>query len=126
MMKMMRLGLFLTAFLLTPVPVLAGEILGIWLRDSGDEQVKFGQCGDAICGDVVWLKPGSDLNAKVGKRLFFDVRPSGANSWTGKAASSDTGSTYSGKMSVEGSTLITSGCIAGGLICKSANWKRVP
>jgi uncharacterized protein (DUF2147 family) len=24
------------------------------------------------------------------------------------------------------STLTTSGCIAGGLICKSANWKRVP
>jgi uncharacterized protein (DUF2147 family) len=124
-MKIMRLGLLLTAFL-TPGPVLASEILGIWLRDSGDEQVKFGPCGDAICGDVVWLKPGSDLNAKVGKRLFFDVRPSGANAWTGKAASSDTGSTYSGKMSVEGSTLITSGCIAGGLICKSVNWKRVP
>ena len=124
-MKIMRLGLFLTAFL-TPGPVLAGEILGTWLRDSGDEQVKFGPCGNAICGDVVWLKPGSDLNAKVGKRLFFEVRPSGANSWTGKAASSDTGSTYSGKMSVEGSTLTTSGCIVGGLICKSANWKRVP
>jgi hypothetical protein len=53
----------------------------------------------------VWLKLGSHLNAKVGKRLFFDMRPSGANSWTGKAASSDTGSIYSAKMSVEGSTL---------------------
>jgi len=125
-MKILRLGLASTVFLLTTSLGLADEILGTWLRDSGDEQVKFGPCGNAICGDVVWLKPGSDLNAKVGKRLFFDVRPSGANSWTGKAASSDTGSTYSGKMSVEGSTLTTSGCIVGGLICKSANWKRVP
>jgi uncharacterized protein (DUF2147 family) len=118
-MKIVRLCLILTAILLTARPGLADEILG-------DEQVKFELCGDAICGNVVWLKPGSDLNAKVGKRLFFDVRPSGANYWTGKAASSDTGSIYSGKMSVEGSTLTTSGCIAGGLICKSANWKRVP
>jgi uncharacterized protein (DUF2147 family) len=124
-MTTVRFGLTLTAFLLTVRPGLADEIFGTWLRDNGAEQVKFASCGDAICGDIVWLKPGSGLNAKVGKRLFFDMRPSGANSWTGKAASSDTGSIYSGKMSVAGSTLITSGCIAGGLICKSANWSRV-
>jgi uncharacterized protein (DUF2147 family) len=125
-MNLARLGISLTVFLLATSPGLADDILGTWLRDSGDEQVKFGPCGDAICGDIVWLKADSGLNAKVGKRLFFDMRPSGANSWTGKAASSDTGSIYSGKMSVEGSTLITSGCIAGGLICKSANWRKVP
>jgi uncharacterized protein (DUF2147 family) len=125
-MKIVRLRLALTAFVLTPSPSLADEVFGTWLRDTGDEQVKFELCGDAICGDIVWLKPGSGLNAKVGKRLFFDMRPSGANSWTGKAASSDTGSIYSGKMSIEGFTLIISGCIAGGLICKSANWRRVP
>jgi uncharacterized protein (DUF2147 family) len=125
-MNVARLSIGLSVSLLATSPGLADDILGTWLRDSGDEQVKFGPCGNAICGDIVWLKPDSGLNAKVGKRLFFDMRPNGANSWTGKAASSDTGSIYSGKMSVEGSTLITSGCIAGGLICKSANWKKVP
>ena len=125
-MNVMRFGLTLTAFLVTTNSGFADEILGTWLRDNGAEQVKFEPCGDAICGDIEWLKPGSGLNAKVGKRLFFDTRPSGANPWTGKAASSDTGSIYSGKMSVEGSTLTTSGCIAGGLICKSASWSRVP
>ena len=125
-MKIMRLCLVLMVFPLTASPSLADEIFGTWLRDNGAEQVKFEPCGDAICGDIVWLKPGSGLNAKVGKRLFFDMRPSGAHSWTGKAASSDTGSIYSGKMSIEGSTLSTSGCMVGGLVCKSANWRRVP
>jgi uncharacterized protein (DUF2147 family) len=125
-MNVARLGISLTVSLLATSPVLADDILGTWLRDSGDEQVKFGPCGDVICGDIVWLKPDSDLNAKVGKRLFFDMRPSGPNSWTGKAANSDTGSIHSGKMSVQKSTLITSGCIAGKLICKPANWRRVP
>ena len=74
----------------------------------------------------MWLKPGSASKAKVGQGLFFDMRPTGANSWTGKAANPDNGSIYSGKMSIEGSALSTSGCMAGGLICKSANWKRVP
>jgi uncharacterized protein (DUF2147 family) len=125
-MNVVRLALTLTAFLLTTSPGFADDVLGIWLRDNGNVQVKFETCGDAVCGNIVWLKPGSDSKARVGQRLFFDMRPSGANSWTGKAASPDDGSIYSGKMSVEGSTLITSGCIVGGLICKSANWRRVP
>jgi hypothetical protein len=79
-MNVARLGISLTVSLLATSPVLADDILGTWLRDSGDEQVKFGPCGDVICGDIVWLKPDSDLNAKVGKRLFFDMRPSGPNS----------------------------------------------
>jgi uncharacterized protein (DUF2147 family) len=125
-MKIVRLCLSLTALLLTASPGCADEVLGIWLRDNGALKVKFEPCGDAICGNVVWLKPGSDSKAKVGQRLFFDMRPVAANSWTGKATSPDSGSIYSGKMSIEGSTLSTAGCMVGGLICKTANWKRVP
>jgi len=125
-MKIVRLCLVLMVFPLTASPSLADEIFGTWLRDNGAEQVKFEPCGDAICGNVVWLKPGSESKAKIGQRLFFDMHPDGTNSWTGKAAAPDDGSIYSGKMSIEGATLSTSGCIVGGLICKSANWKRVP
>jgi uncharacterized protein (DUF2147 family) len=125
-MKIVRLCLALTAFLLATSPSRADDVLGTWLRDNGALQVKFEPCGDAVCGNVVWLKPGSESKAKVGQHLFFDMRATGANSWTGKAASPDSGSIYSGKMSIEGSTLSTSGCMIGGLICKSANWRRVP
>ena len=125
-MKIVRLCLALTAFLLTTSLSLADDVLGTWSRDNGAVHVKFEPCGDAVCGNIVWLRPGSDSKAKVGQRLFFDMRPTGANAWIGKAASPDNGSVYSGKMSIDGSTLATSGCIAGGLICKSANWRRVP
>ena len=125
-MNVVRLCLALMAFLLTTSPSVADGVLGTWLRDNEALQVKFEPCGDAICGNIVWLRPGSDSKAKVGQRLFFDMRPTGANAWTGKAASPDNGSAYAGKMSIDGSTLATSGCIAGGLICKSANWRRVP
>lgn len=125
-MKIVPLCLALTAFLLTTSPSVADEVLGTWLRDNGALRVKFETCGDAICGNIVWLKPGSDSKAKVGQRLFFEMQPTGANSWTGKAANPDSGSIYSGKMSVKGSALNTSGCIVGGLICKSANWRKVP
>jgi uncharacterized protein (DUF2147 family) len=124
-MKFVRLSLALSAFLLTTSASFADDIFGTWLRDNGALQVKFEPCGDAICGNVVWIKPGSDSKAKVGQRLFFEMRPNGVNSWTGKAASPDSGSVYSGKMSIEGSGLNTSGCMVGGLICKSVNWKKI-
>ncbi|MEH2565440.1 DUF2147 domain-containing protein [Bradyrhizobium sp. AZCC 2289] len=124
-MRFVRLSLALSAFLLTTSPSLADDIFGTWLRDNGALQVKFEPCGDAICGNIVWVKPGSDSKAKVGQRLFFEMRPNGVNSWTGKAASPDSGSVYSGKMSIEGSGLNTSGCMVGGLICKSVNWKKI-
>jgi uncharacterized protein (DUF2147 family) len=125
-MNVVRLGLTLTVFLLTTSASLADNVLGTWSRDNGAVRVKFDTCGDAICGNIAWLRPGADTKAKIGQRLFFDMRPDGANSWTGKAVNPDSGSIYSGKMSVEGSTLSTSGCIVGGLVCKSANWRRVP
>jgi uncharacterized protein (DUF2147 family) len=125
-MDVVRLRPTLAAFLLTTSPSLADDLFGTWSRDNGALQVKFDSCGDAICGNIVWLKPGSASKAKVGQRLFFDMHPAGANSWTGKAVNPDSGSIYSGKMSIEGPTLTTSGCIIGGLICKSANWRRVP
>jgi uncharacterized protein (DUF2147 family) len=125
-MKVARLCLVLTAFLLTASPSLADDVLGTWVRENGAVRVKFDPCGDAICGNIVWLKPSPDAKAKVGQRLFYDMRPDGANSWTGKAVSPDNNTVYSGKMSIEASTLTTSGCIIGGLLCKSANWKRVP
>jgi uncharacterized protein (DUF2147 family) len=125
-MNAVRLCLALTAFLLITSPGLADGVLGTWSRDNGALHVKFDTCGDAICGNIAWLNSGSDTKAKVGQRLFYDMRPDGTNSWTGKAVNPDNGSIYSGKMSIEGSTLSTSGCIIGGLICKSANWRRVP
>ena len=84
-MQIVRLCPALTALLLTTNPSLADDVLGTWSRDNGAVHVKFDRCGDAICGNIAWLKPGADTKAKVGQRLFFDMRPDGTNSWTGKA-----------------------------------------
>ena len=116
----------MTVLLLSTSSSLADNIVGTWSRDNGAVHVKFDACGDTICGSIAWIKPGAETKAKVGQRLFFDIRPDGTNSWTGKAVNPDKGSIYSGKVLIGGSTLSTSGRIIGGLICKSANWRRVP
>ncbi len=46
------------------------------------------------------------------------------NSWTGRAFNPEDGRTYSGKMVLNGRRLKTSGCVLGGLICKTVAWQR--
>ncbi len=119
-------GLTAAVVALGASPAFAGDPSGTWLRDTGASRVKFGPCGGgAYCGSLVWLKPGVETPAKVGQRIFYDMKPDGADAWKGSAFNPEDGKTYSGKMSLSGSTLTTAGCAMGGLICKSSTWTKV-
>lgn len=112
-------------FALASGPAVAADVNGTWVRDTGASHVKFGPCGSAICGNIVWLKPGIETPAKIGQRIFSNMKPDGANAWSGSAFNPEDGKTYTGKMTLSGSTLTTSGCVMGGMICKSTTWTRV-
>ena len=106
-------------------PARADDVTGTWLRETGLSKVKFAPCGGgAICGHLVWLKPGTDTPAKVGQRLFFDMKPTASNAWSGSYSNPDDGKTYAAKMSLSGGTLTTAGCAMGGMICRSSTWTR--
>jgi uncharacterized protein (DUF2147 family) len=122
-MARLRVYLVVMAFSLTATDCLADEIIGTWMSEQGAMQVRFEPCGEATCGDVVWVKPGSDTRAKPGQRLFFDMRPDGKGAWTGKVDYD--GSVYLSRISIEGTDLRTSGCVMSGLFCKSETWRRV-
>lgn len=104
--------------------VRADDVAGTWLRETGASKVKFAPCGGAVCGTLVWLKPGVETPAKLGQKIFFDMKPTGPDAWAGSAFNPEDGKTYTGKMSLSGGTLTTQGCAMGGLICKSAIWTR--
>ncbi|MGO4406503.1 DUF2147 domain-containing protein [Bosea sp. RAF48] len=101
----------------------AQEVVGVWERDTGASRVRFSKCGEALCGSLSWLK---DQNgpAKVGQRIFYDMKPNGENKWSGSAFNPEDGKTYSGTMTLTGSSLTTAGCVMGGLICRSVKWTR--
>jgi len=103
-MKLKR-SCYFAALLLSAASPIANELSGVWLRDTGEARVKFDSCGDAMCGTIIWLKPGIDSKAKIGQRVFYDMKPAGPNAWTGKALGPDTGSIYVGKLSVQGSKI---------------------
>jgi uncharacterized protein (DUF2147 family) len=101
----------------------AQDALGVWQRDTGASRVRFAKCGEALCGTLSWLKDPNGP-AKVGQRIFYDMKPSGAGKWSGSAFNPEDGKTYSGTMTLSGDTLTTAGCVLGGLICRSVVWKR--
>ncbi|QLP96248.1 MAG: DUF2147 domain-containing protein [Rhodoblastus sp.] len=102
----------------------AAEATGNWMRSDGAAKVRISPCGDALCGSISWLKDPEESKGRVGQRVFFDMKPDGANAWAGKAFNPEDGKTYTGKMSLSGDSLTTKGCALGGLICKSVSWRR--
>jgi uncharacterized protein (DUF2147 family) len=119
-LTMAGVGLLLAA---SAMPALAQDVTGTWLRDTGASRVRFAKCGEAMCGSIVWLKDTAGP-AKIGQRIFFDMKPNGAGKWSGSAFNPEDGKTYSGTMTLAGDNLTTSGCVLGGMICRSVKWSR--
>lgn len=54
--------------------------VGIWLDDTGRGAVEIKPCGNALCGNVVWVKSTSDTDG-CGKQIIGDVTPAGSGHW---------------------------------------------
>ena len=118
-----RLSLAILGIFLAGAPALAVEAEGVWTREDGTSRIEFSPCGPALCGTIVWLK-NANTPAHVGQKVFFDMMRADQNSWAGQAFNPEDGRTYSGKMVLIGKKLKTSGCVFGGLICKTVHWVR--
>jgi uncharacterized protein (DUF2147 family) len=118
----MLLGAALTTSLAMPA-LAGGGAEGIWARTDGKAKVQFADCGGALCGTVVWLR---DTNGpgQVGEQVFFNMRPTAANHWSGSAHNPEDGRDYDGTMVLSGNRLTTQGCALGGMICKTVYWSR--
>lgn len=62
-------------------PALAAETpLGVWVNDTGRGAIEIKQCGDKLCGHVVWVKDEADSEG-CGRQIIGDVTASGGNVW---------------------------------------------
>ena len=102
----------------------AADATGEWARVDGKAHVRIAPCGDALCGSITWVRDPK-APGKVGQKVFYDMKSNGDGTWSGKAFNPDDGNEYTGKMILDGSSLVTKGCVLGGLICKSVDWTRI-
>lgn len=121
---MSKLMIAIAAGMLFASSAYAADVTGEWAATDGKSKVRFSACGAALCGALSWVK---DTNGpgKVGQRIFYDMKPSGEGSWSGRAFNPEDGKEYSGKMTLSGNELTTAGCLFGGMLCKSLQWTRV-
>ncbi|PRY91188.1 DUF2147 domain-containing protein [Donghicola tyrosinivorans] len=106
----------------------AEGVNGTWQTETSDKgaylHVDIGPCGDKVCGVIAKVVNGDE--SITGKNIIWDMSDQGGGAFGGgQIWAPDTDKTYKSKMSLEGNGLKVSGCVLGGVICRSQNWARV-
>ena len=111
-----KVSLALAATLIMAGAAWADPIEGNWKTQAGSTAAITGG-GSSFS---ITLKSGKYAGKNIGS---FKV--AGENKYAGTITDPETDKTYSGKASVSGSALKMSGCVLGGLICKSQTWHKL-
>lgn len=89
-------------------------IVGNWRTDSGETAAIAGGSSFSIT-----LKTGKYKGKRIGT-----MKADGGGKYSGEITDPKNDKTYSGSATLAGNNLKMSGCVLGGLICRSQNWKR--
>ncbi len=109
--------LFVLASLGIPTLARADPIEGRWKMPSGNDAT-IAPCGSDFCLTYV--------NGPLKGKRFGKMSASGIGSYEGTVTDyTRNGREFSGKGKLSGDTLSVSGCVLGGLICRSQELKRI-
>jgi len=97
---------------------------GVWMRGDGNARVRIAPCGPDICATNLWIKDTSS-GENVGDRLVMTIKPKSADTLVGKAFDPKRNLTFTIQVKVKKASLVTRGCVIGGVVCKNVNWSRV-
>ena len=119
------------AFALTAGAAYAADpIKGIWQTQADEGSFAFvtiKPCGSNFCGNITKTFKGKEeyKSENLGKQIVIDMAAQGGGNYTGKVWRPANNKIYNGKISISGKNMSLSGCVAGGLICKSQSWIKV-
>lgn len=119
------------------------DILGQWYTTDKGAIVEIYQCGDKLCGKIIWLKepnkedgtPKTDVNNPdpkkhndpiIGLNMLKGFVADGENEWEdGEIYDPKNGKTYSCNMELDGEVLEVRGFIGISLFGRTEKWTRV-
>ncbi len=110
-----RIALLAGALVIAGATVQAAGLNGTWLRPKTGKHVKSFSCGGGLGLKVV----------HSGKVIMCGAKAKGGGKYEGTLTSTEDGNQYSGTVTFAGNKLQLSGCVLGGLICKTETWTRV-
>ncbi len=110
-----KAGIAIAVLLLGAGLAWADDIEGNWKTQAGSTAAITGGGGTFS----ITLKTGKFAGKRIGT-----MNKSG-NTYAGKITDPETDKTYSGKASISGRSMKMSGCVLGGLICRSQTWTKL-
>jgi uncharacterized protein (DUF2147 family) len=118
------------ALLITLAPCHAGAAnnpTGIWLDQSGRGAVEITQCGDSICGHVVWVKDSGDSGG-CGLQIIGSAKRTGEGVWDdGWIYSPEDDKKYDVELkTIDENKLRVKGYMGTKLFSETMIWKRAP
>jgi uncharacterized protein (DUF2147 family) len=138
---MKALSAALVGALLSSMPAFASDAAGVWMSQDGGLKVQLVDCGDRICGHVVWLgepndratgRPKTDRqNPDPNKRArpliglpVMKMAPNGRDRWSGTIYNADDGHVYRAHLTVtDAHTAVLEGCMLV-VLCRGHTWTR--
>ena len=109
-------------FLASAVPAAADITSGVWRRADGAADVRVERCGGALCAVNVWIRnPGDE---QVGDKLIMNVKPTKLGVMEGDAFDPKRNMRFSSRITYSEDKMTTSGCMLGGILCRSVNWTK--
>ena len=94
---------------------------GTWMRNDGNARVRVAPCGETLCATNLWIRDTS-MGEEVGDRLVMNLKPTSSATLEGTAYDPKRKLSYSMTLRLDGKSLMTRGCVVGGLICKDVRW----
>ncbi len=127
-MKALKLA---AALMLLAGAASADPVEGMWKTQPDDgayAYVRMAPCGGGnICGVIerTFNDGGEYRSPNIGKTLVINMAPQGGGNYEGRVWRPANDKIYLGKMELNGNRLDLSGCVAGGLFCKTQTWARL-
>lgn len=112
---MVRLAIAVLGVIAASPAFAADPIVGNWRTEAGSIAA-VSPCGGAFC---ITLRSGQHSGKRIGS-----VSPSGGAKYAGTIIDPASDKSYSGSATLSGASLRMSGCVLGGLICRTQNWSR--
>jgi len=131
---MRRVSIIASAFAISSMlPVVAASAAsaadptGIWINDTGRGAIEIKACGNALCGNVVWVKDTGDAKG-CGKQIIGNVMPTGGGLWdNGWIYSPERGRKYNVELKpLANGTLRVTGYAGMRFLSKTMIWTRAP
>ncbi len=102
------------------------DIAGDWERGDGETRVTIEPCGQDLCAVNQWVKDPRSRE-KPGDVLVMSLQPAGSpTEFEGEAYDKRRDMTYALHLTLKDGMISIEGCVLFGLLCKSADWTRLP